>query len=85
MPDHKILNGVSHTVYIALRIRASMIRNQRNEIYGIWFYEKKDCENVGQKVMELVQELEETASQAARHKAAGGHADLSQMLQVPLI
>jgi hypothetical protein len=51
-----------------------------SDIYGIWFYEKTDCEKVGRKVEQLVQEVE--ARQQARQAAAAGGGDLAQMLQV---
>jgi hypothetical protein len=55
-------------------------RNHLSDIYGIWFYEKTDCEKVGRKVEQLVQEVE--ARQQARQAAAAGGGDLAQMLQV---
>ncbi len=64
----------------------STCRNHCNDIYGIWFYDKKDCEAVGGKVEELVQEVE--ARQQARKAASGGGggggggADLNHILQV---
>jgi hypothetical protein len=51
-----------------------------SDIYGIWFYEKTDCEKVGRKVEQLVQEVE--ARLQARQAAAAGGGDLAQMLQV---
>ena len=36
------------------------LRNCESEIYGIWFYEKKDCEKVGRKVEQLVQGISKT-------------------------
>jgi hypothetical protein len=57
----------------------NVLRNHLNDIYGIWFYEKKDCEKVGQKVKQLVQEVE---SRLQLRKAGGGGGDLNHILQV---
>ena len=43
------------------------LRNCESEIYGIWFYEKKDCEKVGRKVEQLVQGRRETAICRNKH------------------
>jgi len=57
-----------------------LYRNHANEIFGIWFYEKAECESVGRKVEELVKVVTEKMSQKKK-QVNGGGGDLKQLFK----
>jgi len=49
-----------------------LYRNHTGSIYGIWFYEQAECEEVGKKIEELVKEVEELSIQPSQQKISQG-------------
>lgn len=49
-----------------------LYRNHTGSIYGIWFYEQAECEEVGKKIEELVKEVEELSIQPSQQNISQG-------------
>jgi len=59
-----------------------LYKNSNNEIRGIWFYSRTECENVGQKIQRLVREVEmEKEQRSKRGVRSSPGCDLAALLE----